>query len=85
MADGIWLLQDDGRFVLMEPYKTMLAEARTRATAAWAMAMVEYLAENTQYSGDELCDELYRRCDEDGLSASEIVDEFVLEALAGDL
>lgn len=85
MADGMWVMKDDGSFELQEPYKSMLTEARTLATAAWANAMLQYLSDNSPYTVDELSCELYRRCDEEGLSAVEIVNEFVLEALSGDL
>lgn len=83
--DGMWTLTDDGEFVLEEPYATQLREARVRATAAWTGAMLDYLAERTVYGTEFLKDELLRRCREDGVSATEIVDEFVLEALGGDL
>ena len=84
-TDGMWTLTDDGEFVQAEEYATQLQEARTVATNAWASAMLEYLSERTVYTPDELAGELVRRCDEEGMQASEIVDEFVLEALSGDL
>ena len=83
--DGMWTMTEDGEFVLMEPYKTMLTEARLTATAAWTNAIINYLAEKTDYEADFLKDELLRRCQEEGMSAMEIVEEYVLEALGGDL
>lgn len=83
--DGMWTMTDEGEFVLMEPYKTQLKEARLTATAAWTSALLEYLAQRTDYDAETLKDELLRRCQEEGLSAMEIVEEFVLEALGGDL
>lgn len=83
--DGMWTLTDDGEFILAEPYKTQLQEARLTATAAWTSAIIEYLSEHSTYDTETLKDELLRRCREEGISAVEIVDEFVLEALGGDL
>lgn len=83
--DGMWTMTDDGEFELQEPYRTQLMEARWRATAAWTNALLEYLAERSVYDLQTLHDELIRRCNEEGLSSMEIVEEFVLEALGGDL
>ena len=83
--DGMWTMTEDGEFVLVEPYKTQLIEARVAATTAWTTALLEYLAQHSMYSIETLKDELLRRCNEEGLSAMEIVEEFVLEALGGDL
>lgn len=83
--DGMWTLTDEGEFVLAEPYKTQLVEARVVATEAWTRALLEYLAERSIYDAETLKNELLRRCNEEGLSAMEIVEEFVLEALGGDL
>ena len=81
---GMWLMDDDGHFELQEPFKSMLADARVVATTAWTEALIGYLEENCAYSGEELLSELMRRVDEDQ-SAIEIFEEFVLEALGGDL
>ena len=70
-TDGMWTMTEDGEFVLMEPYASQLREARMTATAAWTAALVNYLAERSGY--------------DEGMSAMEIVEEFVLEALGGDL
>lgn len=85
MAEGMWTMTEDGEFILMEPFKTQLQEARLTATAAWTSAIINYLAEHSQYDPEFLRDELLRRCREEGMSAVEIVDEYVLEALGGDL
>ena len=84
-TDGMWTMTDEGEFVLMEPYKSQLLEARMTATAAWTSAMIDYLAEHSTYDAETLKDELLRRCNEEGMTTIEIVDEFVLEALGGDL
>ena len=84
-TDGMWMLTDEGEFVLAEPYRTQLVEARLTATAAWTKALLEYFAERSIYDTDTLKEELVRRCNEEGMSAMEIVEEFVLEALGGDL
>lgn len=84
-TDGMWTMTESGEFVLMEPYASQLQEARLTATAAWATALLQYLAERSIYDEEFLKDELLRRCKEEGISAMEIVEEFVLEALGGDL
>ena len=82
--DGMWTMTDDGEFILMEPYKTMLLEAKLIATNGWVQAIVGYLSEKSGYSKEELKDSLLKR-NEEGLSAEETVNEFILEALGGDL
>lgn len=84
-VDGMWTLTDEGEFVLDEEYAEQLQEARLAATAAWSDALLGYLAERSSYTTDYLKDELLRRCREEGMQATEIVNEFVLEALSGDL
>ena len=84
-TDGMWTMTESGEFVLMEPYASQLREARIVATAAWSAALLQYLAERSVYDEEFLKNELVRRCQENGVSATEIVEEFVLEALGGDL
>lgn len=85
MADGIWTMRDDGTFELMEPYNTMLTEAKVAATTAWHSGLIAYLEERSPYSAQELSDELVRRNRERPEGSMEKFEEFVLEALAGDL
>lgn len=82
--DGMWTMTEDGEFVLMEPYATKLREAKTAATAGWIAALLQYLVGQCPYTADELKDSLLERCNEN-VAPSEIVNEFVLEALGGDL
>ena len=84
MADGMWTLTDDGEFVLMEPYKTMLQEARLSATNGWVQGLIGYLADKCPYTPEELKESLLRR-NQEGEEPQEMVQEFVLEALGGDL
>lgn len=84
MADGMWTLNDDGSFELQEPYKTMLSECKVAASLAWTEAVVAYLEPRCQYTAQELTDELLRRNERpEGKVA--VFEEFVLEALSGDL
>lgn len=83
-VDGMWTLTDEGEWVLEEPYTTMLMEAKIGATRAWTGAMLEYLVERTEYEPEFLKDELLRRCKEN-MEPTAIIEEFVLEALSGDL
>lgn len=62
----------------------MLEEARVTATQAWTAALIGYLAEHSPYSPEELRDELIRR-NERPEGKVDIFEEFVLEALSGDL
>lgn len=84
MAEGIWTLNDDGSFTLAEPYAKMLAEARYEATNGWAKGLMVYLANHSPYTTEELKNALMERT-ERGDDPYETVDEFILEALTGDL
>ena len=85
MADGMWTLNDDGSFELQEPYRTQLEEARMAATKAWTEALVGYLEPRCPYSAQQLVDELVKRNEERSEGKVVVFDEFVLEALGGDL
>ena len=84
MTQGVWTMTDEGVFVLQEPYKTQLAEAKLYATHGWREGLFAYLEPRTKYTRDELNRELLRKADE-GMDPFEMLDEFVLEALDGDL
>lgn len=85
MADGMWKMLEDGSFVLQEPYRTWLKEAKIAATEAWTDGLVSYLEPRCPYSAEFLTKELIRRSAERNDSPMAIFDEFVLEALSGDL
>ena len=85
MADGLWKLHDDGRFELQEPYRTMLMEAKVASSRAWHDALIEYLEPRCPYTAQELSDELVRRNEERPDGKVNLFEEFVLEALSGDL
>ena len=82
--EGMWTMTEDGEFILMEPYRTMLQEAKIAATRGWTAELIGYLAEHSQYTPEELKESLLKRNRDDGPEVS-TVDEFVLEALGGDL
>ena len=85
MADGMWTMTEDGEFKLEEPYATWLDEAKIESTRGWAAALVSYLEPRCPYTAQELTDELVRRNKERSDGAIVMFDEFVLEALSGDL
>ena len=85
MADGMWTLHDNGEFELMEPYATLLFEAKIESTRGWADALVAYLEPRCPYTAEELAAELVRRNRERTDGALDTFEEFVLEALGGDL
>lgn len=85
MGAGMWVLNDDGTFTLLEPYRTKLDEARVISTKAWTAALVAYLEENSPYTAQELVDELLRRNSEREETKTTVFEEFVLEALSGEL
>ena len=85
MAIGVWKMDDEGGWELQEPYKTYLLEAKLHATQGWRESLYAYLADKCPYTRDELNAELLRRVDERECTAMELVDEFVVEALSGDL
>lgn len=85
MADGMWTLHDDGSFELTEPYKTWLQEAKIESTRGWAEALVAYLEPRCPYTSEELANELVKRNRARTGGAMDTFEEFVLEALGGDL
>lgn len=85
MADGVWRMTDAGEFELNEPYRTWLKEARVEATRGWTEALVAYLEPKCPYTAQRLVDELVRRNGESEDGSVMVFDEFVLEALSGDL
>ena len=84
MADGMWTMNEDGEFCLEEPYRTWLTEAKVTATRAWTEALIGYLEPRCPYTARELADELLERNNRDEGKVV-IVEEFILEALSGDL
>ena len=85
MADGMWKMHDDGTFELQEPYVTWLKEAKVAATTAWTEGLVNYLEPRCPYTAEQLVDELLRRNEVREQSNMATFEEFVLEALSGDL
>lgn len=85
MADGIWKMTEAGEFELAEPYRTQLEECKVAATRAWHAAAIAYLAEHSPYTAQELSDELVKRNREREDGKVVVFDEFILEALSGDL
>ena len=78
-------MTDDGEFFINEPYRTMLEEARVTATKGWTEALVGYLEPRCQYTAQELVDELVKRNRQRADEKIPLFEEFVLEALSGDL
>lgn len=85
MADGMWTMDDNGEFHLEEPYRTWLQEAKLASTRAWHEALIEYLEPRCPYTAQELSDELVRRNEQRDGAKVLVFEEFVLEALSGDL
>jgi hypothetical protein len=85
MADGMWKMNEDGSWELQEPYRTQLVEARLAATRAWTEALIGYLEPRCPYTAQELADELVRRNEQRDEGKVMIFEEFVIEALSGDL
>jgi hypothetical protein len=84
-GDAVWRMTEDGEFILNEPYKTMLDEAKVETTRAWHKALIEYLEPRCPYTAQELTDELLERNGTRDEGKVMVFDEFVLEALSGDL
>ena len=84
-VEGMWSMTDEGEFILNEPYATYLVEAKLHATHGWRESLYAYLVPKCPYTRDELNAEMLRRVEERDCSAMELLDEFVLEALGGDL
>ena len=81
-----WGMTEYGEFVLAEPYATKLLECKLGATKAWTDAVIGYLMRETRYDEDTLRSELLRRNEvDDEMGKVNLVDEFIIEALSGDL
>ena len=85
MAGAVWSMSEEGEFTLNEPYATQLLEARVTATQAWAAALIGYLEPRCPYTKEQLKDELLKRNEERDDGKVALFEEFVLEALSGDL
>ena len=85
MADGMWSMHDDGSCELQEPSGTWLIESKIAATKGWADGLIAYLEPRCPYTAQQLADELVRRNDVREQGKMETFEEFVLEALSGDL
>ena len=85
MADGMWTMSEDGEFRLEEPYRTWLEEAKVESTKGWYKALVEYLEPRCPYTAQELSDELIKRNEQRDGAKMLVFEEYVLEALSGDL
>ena len=82
---GAWTMTDEGEFILNEPYSSILAEAKKRATQAWIDTMMDYLSGETEYDSEFLLEEFSRRAGKANMPPLEIVNSFVIEALEGTL
>lgn len=81
-----WSMIEDGEWVLAEPYDSKLMECKLGATKAWTDAVIGYLTRETRYDEDTLRAELLRRNEVDNeMGKVNLVDEFIIEALSGDL
>lgn len=78
-------MTEEGEFILQEPYATMLQEARAASSKAWTEALVSYLEERSPYTTEELVAALLYRNEHRSDGKVALFEEFVLEALGGDL
>ena len=79
-------MTDDGAWVLAEPYATQLQEVKNAATKAWHAALISELAPMCpRYTAQELSDELQHRNNTRSDGKVPLLDEFIVEALTGDL
>lgn len=85
MADGAWVMNDDGEFELQEPYRTAVQEARLAATKGWRDGLIDYVEPKCRYSRDELRLALLRIVEDENRTPFEKLDGFVIQALEGDL
>jgi len=84
-VEGMWTMNDDGSFTLAPEFETRLAEAKLAAAEGWRSALVAYLEPKCPYSSEQLDAELFRRVTDRDCTPMELMNEFVLEALGGDL
>ncbi|MDO4400014.1 MAG: hypothetical protein Q4D27_03575 [Coriobacteriia bacterium] len=78
-------MNDDCELELAPEYSQMLFECRLLATKAWRDAILDYLEPRTIYTREQLKAGLMEKNDKVEMDATSRVNEFVLEALGGDL
>jgi len=84
-TDGMWIMNEDYEFELVPEYEQMLFECKILATKAWRDAILDYLEPRTIYTREQLKAGLMYRNDKTEMHPTERVNEFILEALGGDL
>jgi len=83
--DGMWIMNEEYEFELAPEYSRMLFECKILATKAWRDAILDYLEPRTPYTREQLKDKLMEKNDKTDMHPTERVNEFILEALGGDL
>lgn len=85
MPNGAWSMNENGEFILNEPYKTHLESAKLLATKGWRDGLYDYLEGKCPYTREQLNEELLRRVRENERTSMEMLESFVIEAIDGDL
>ena len=85
-----WSMTEDGEWILNEPYRTMVNEAKVKAAAVWQAEICSYLSSRTKYTTEALTNEFVRRSlatsdEESKYKVVGVVDSFIIEALEGSL
>lgn len=85
-----WSMTEDGEWILNEPYKTIVDEAKKKASVAWQAEICSYLSSKTNYTAEQLVSEFVRRSlettdEESKYKIVGVVDSFIIEALEGSL
>lgn len=79
------MMNDNGEFVLSDEYRRHLDTVKSMASQAWMATVYDYLARYTVYTQSQLNESFLDRVSKKGCSPQEAVDEFIIEALEGNL
>lgn len=82
---GAWTMTEEGEFVLDHRYKEKLDDIKRKLRDRWLETICDELSIATGYDKDELLGEFLTRCEKRDDVPTDIVDEFIIEALEGSI
>lgn len=82
---GAWTMTDDMEFVLDPAYQEKLDDIKRKLRERWLDTICDELSKVTGYEKEALLDEFLTRCENRDDLPTDIVDEFIIEALEGSL
>lgn len=85
MAEGAWIMNEEGELVLGAEYVQHRDNAIREGRIQWVHGICAYLAEHSSYTVEEVEDAFCTRLETRDYDLMDIFDEFVVETLEGNL